>query len=129
MGKTTVWKVVFHMDKTATGSAYLRVALAGANALRELPVSLNGQSIGAIGDQSNSENMPLINNNSIRYNNDKGLSQQRTLKFDAALLKAGDNELTFTVPGGDLQAGVVWDYLRLELNEGHPVSAPTPIER
>jgi hypothetical protein len=25
--------------------------------------------------------------------------------------------MTFTVPGGDLQSGVVWDYLRLELDE------------
>ncbi len=119
-GRTTVWKVRFHLDQPVQGSAYLRVALAGENALRELPVGLNGKPIGAIGDQSNSDNLPLINNNSIRYNNDKGLSQQRTLKFDAALLKPGDNELTFTVPAGDLQSGVVWDYIRLELNEGHP---------
>jgi len=27
--------------------------------------------------------------------------------------------MTLTVPGGDLQSGVVWDYLRLELNEDH----------
>ena len=26
--------------------------------------------------------------------------------------------MTLTVPGGDLQSGVVWDYLRLELNAG-----------
>jgi hypothetical protein len=25
--------------------------------------------------------------------------------------------MTFTVPAGDLQSGVVWDYLRLELDE------------
>ena len=25
--------------------------------------------------------------------------------------------MTFTVPGGDLQSGVVWDYLRLELDK------------
>ena len=53
----------------------------------------------------------------IRYNTDQGLWQQRTLKFDAALLKAGENTMTFTVPAGDLQSGVVWDYLRLELDE------------
>jgi rhamnogalacturonan endolyase len=59
----------------------------------------------------------LITTNSIRYNADKGLSQERTLRFDAKLLKSGENEMTFTVPVGDLQSGVVWDYLRLELNE------------
>jgi rhamnogalacturonan endolyase len=41
------------------------------------------------------------------------------LIFDAALLKQGENQMTFTVPGGDLQSGVVWDYLRLELDENH----------
>jgi rhamnogalacturonan endolyase len=32
-------------------------------------------------------------------------------------LKAGENALTFTVPGGSLQSGVVWDYIRLELDD------------
>ena len=64
-------------------------------------------------------NLAAKGTNSIRYNADKGLNQQRTLKFDAALLKPGENEMTFTVPGGDLQSGVVWDYLRLELDDNH----------
>jgi rhamnogalacturonan endolyase len=34
------------------------------------------------------------------------------------MLKQGENEMTLTVPAGDLQMGVVWDYLRLELAEG-----------
>jgi rhamnogalacturonan endolyase len=34
------------------------------------------------------------------------------------LLKPGENEMTFTVPAGDITAVVVWDYLRLELNDG-----------
>ena len=59
----------------------------------------------------------MITTNTIRYNSDKGLSQERTLRFDAALLKPGENSMTLTVPAGDLQSGVVWDYLRLELNE------------
>jgi hypothetical protein len=29
------------------------------------------------------------------------LWQERTLRFDAALLKLGENEMTFTVPGGE----------------------------
>jgi rhamnogalacturonan endolyase len=58
----------------------------------------------------------LINTNTIRYNSNKGLWQERTVKFDAALLKPGENSMTLTVPGGDLQSGVVWDYLRLEVN-------------
>jgi rhamnogalacturonan endolyase len=119
-GRTTVWTVKFSVVKTVHGQAALRVALAGVNGLRDgLAVGLNGHSIGAIGDGTTPDNAHLITTNSIRYNADKGLNQQRTLKFDAALLKPGENEMTFTVPGGDLQSGVVWDYLRLEL-ESNP---------
>ena len=44
-------------------------------------------------------------------------------KFDARLLKPGQNSVTFTVPAGDVTTGVVWDYVRLELNDGN---RPTP---
>jgi rhamnogalacturonan endolyase len=124
-GRTTVWTVKFNMPKAVSGQGYLRVSLAGVNGLRDgLAVGLNGQSIGAIGDGSDPDNARLITTNSIRYNADKGLNQQRTLRFDAALLKQGENEMTFTVPGGDLQSGVVWDYLRLELNESGKFDKP-----
>jgi len=109
------------------GTACLRVALAGVNGLRDgLAVAVNGQPAGGIGDGRTPDNAPLITTNSIRYNADKGLNQQRTLKFDASLLRPGENEMTFTVPGGDLQSGVVWDYLRLELDENAKPEPPVP---
>jgi hypothetical protein len=39
------------------------------------------------------------------------------MRFDTELLKPGQNEMTLTVSGDDLQIGVVWDYLHLELDE------------
>jgi rhamnogalacturonan endolyase len=132
-GKETVWAIKFNMPKAEHGMAALRVALAGVDGLRNgLAVSVNGQYAGAVGDGSNPDNKRLIGTNAIRYNTDKGLWQERTLKFDAALLKAGENTMTFTVPAGDLQSGVVWDYLRLELDENAtapavvPAAAPVP---
>ena len=118
-GRTTVWTVKFNMDKAVQGRAALRVALAGVNAIAQLAVTVNDQNAGAIGDGKSPDNARLITTNTIRYNSDKGFWQERTLRFDAALLKPGENEMTFTVPGGDLQSGVVWDYLRLELDENH----------
>jgi rhamnogalacturonan endolyase len=112
-----VWTVKFNLDKAAAGTAALRVALAGVNGISQLAVGVNGQSAGAIGDGRDADNARLITTNTIRYNSDKGLSQERTVKFSAALLKVGENTMTFTVPGGDLQSGVVWDYLRLELDD------------
>jgi len=126
-GTETVWTVKFNMAKAEHGMAALRVALAGVDGLRNgLAVSVNGQSVGAVGDGSNPDNPRLIGTNAIRYNTDKGLWQQRTLKFDAALLKPGENTMTFTVPAGDLQSGVVWDYLRLELDENAKFVAAAP---
>jgi rhamnogalacturonan endolyase len=93
------------------------VALAGVNAISQIPVTVNGQSAGAVGGGGSADNARLLTTNTIRYNSDKGLWQERTLRFDASLLKPGENEMTFAVPGGDLQSGVVWDYLRLELQE------------
>jgi rhamnogalacturonan endolyase len=116
-GRETVWTIKFNMEKRVQGQAAFRVALAGVNGISQLAVAVSGQSVGAIGDGRGPDNARLITTNTIRYNSDKGLWQERTLKFDAALLKAGENNMTLTVPGGDLQSGVVWDYLRLELNE------------
>jgi rhamnogalacturonan endolyase len=116
-GRPTTWTIKFNMDKMVRGQAALRVALAGVNAISQVPVTINGQSAGAVGGGGNADNARLLTTNTIRYNSDKGLWQERTLRFDASLLKPGENEMTFTVPGGDLQSGVVWDYLRLELQE------------
>jgi rhamnogalacturonan endolyase len=128
-GRQTVWTIRFNLPKPVQGTAVLRVALAGVDGMRNgLAVSVNGKSSGAIGDGSNPDNARLIQTNAIRYNTDKGLWQQRTLKFDAALLKPGENEMTFTVPAGDLQSGVVWDYLRLELDENSKLASTTPAQ-
>ena len=43
--------------------------------------------------------------------------QELALKFDAGILRKGGNEMTLTVPAGDVTTGVVYDYLRLELKE------------
>ena len=124
-GRETVWTVKFNIAGPQHGTASLRVALAGVDNIRDgLAVGLNGARLGAIGDGSSPENARLITTNSIRYNGDKGLNQIRNLQFDAALLKPGENAMTFTVPAGDLQSGVVWDYLRLELDEKAPFTPP-----
>jgi len=112
-GRATTWTVRFTINSPLQGQAALRVALAGVNGITALPVTLNGRAIGAIGG-GGPGNDRLINTNTIRYNSNKGLWQERALLFDAALLTPGQNQMQFTVPAGDLQSGVVWDYLRLE---------------
>jgi rhamnogalacturonan endolyase len=71
-------------------------------------VAVNGQSVGSI---------KTVATNAIRYNTDKGVWREYTMAFDAALLKPGANEMQLTVPAGEVTSGVVYDYLRLELDE------------
>jgi len=71
---------------------------------------VNNQSVGSIATMAT---------NALRYNTDRGVWQQRVLTFDAGLLKQGENDMQLTVPAGELTSGVVYDYLRLELDENH----------
>jgi rhamnogalacturonan endolyase len=107
-GRATTWTIVFNMDKAPRGLAALRIALAGADT-NQLSVAVNGVSAGAIHPFST---------NALRYNTNKSVWQEQTLKFDASLMKEGENRIQLTVPAGELTSGVVYDYLRLELNEG-----------
>jgi rhamnogalacturonan endolyase len=123
-GRATTWTVKFNMPKAEKGQAILRIALAGADGGNgtnpsspgSLTIGLNGQEVGTLHP---------VATNALRYNTNKGVWNQYIQKFDAALLKPGENEMTFTVPAGDVTTGVVWDYLRLELNDGSK-TYPTP---
>jgi len=128
-GRANTWTIKFNLDKSPQGYAALRVALAGADGGPGLAITVNGQSVGAIGDNSSAANAPIVATNALRYNTDTGVWQERTKTFDASLLHQGENTLTLTVPAGDLDSGVVYDYLRLELNEayhldGSPIAHP-----
>jgi rhamnogalacturonan endolyase len=107
-GRATTWTIKFDMDHAPAGQAALRVALAGADGNGGLAIAVNGQDAGALRPTAT---------NALRYNTNKGVWQELTLKFDAALLKRGNNEIQLTVPAGEVTTGVVYDYLRLELKE------------
>ena len=121
-GRATTWTVKFDMPKAGKGDAILRIALAGADggngttpaAPGSLTIGVNGTSVGTLHP---------VATNALRYNTDKGVWYQYIQKFEASLLKPGENSVTFTVPAGDVTTGVVWDYVRLELNDG---SKPYP---
>jgi rhamnogalacturonan endolyase len=116
-GRATTWTIKFNMDKASQGQATLRVALAGADGNGGLAVAVNGQSVGTIHPTAT---------NALRYNTDKSVWHEYNQPFDAALLKPGENEMTLTVPAGELTSGVVYDYLRLELDENKSASATGP---
>jgi rhamnogalacturonan endolyase len=120
-GRETTWTVKFDMPAQSgklKGKAILRIALAGADGGGGLDIAINGHGAGTLRP---------VDTNAIRYNTNKGVWYQYAQTFDADRLKAGENSLTLSVPAGDVTTGVVWDYLRLELNDGSeakPFPAP-----
>jgi rhamnogalacturonan endolyase len=107
------------MDKDVQGQAVLRVALAGSDGGGGLAVGVNGKDVGTI---------RTISTNALRYNTNKGVWREYSQPFDASLLTQGENSMTLTVMAGELTSGVVYDYLRLELDEdAKPSDALTPI--
>jgi rhamnogalacturonan endolyase len=124
-GRATTWTVKFTMPKATKGDAILRIALAGADGgngtapsvAGNLTIGVNGKEVGTLHP---------VATNALRYNTNKGVWNQYVQKFDASLLKPGENSVTFTVPAGDVTTGVVWDYLRLELNDGSKAYPTAP---
>jgi rhamnogalacturonan endolyase len=122
-GRATTWTINFTLPEPGHGLATLRVALAGADGPDGLGVSVNGRNVGAI---------RTVATNALRYNTNKGVWREYALPFDASMMRAGQNALQLTVPAGELTTGVVYDYLRLELNDrgGTGPSPPdAPAER
>lgn len=107
-GDAATWSVTFNLADAPRGKATLRLGIAGAE-LRSLALTMNDQPVGTV--------TGLINNSAIHRDSIRGYWQERTVPFDASLMKSGVNVLKLTVPAGPVASGIVYDYLRLELNE------------
>jgi rhamnogalacturonan endolyase len=107
-GRATPFTVSFDLPASPapTGQATLRVAICGGGA-REIAVTVNDQPAGKIDH--------LLVDGAITRHSIRGLWYEREVVFDAALLRAGANVLTLTIPAGPVNNGVIYDYLRLEL--------------
>ena len=88
--------------------ATLRLALCGTGA-RTIDVTVNNQPAGRV-DR-------LLGDGAIARHSIQGLWYERELAFDASLMTKGTNVLKLIVPAGPVNNGVIYDYLRLELDE------------
>jgi rhamnogalacturonan endolyase len=120
-GRASPWTITFNLPEAPkSGTATLRVAIAGGNAGGGIPVTVNDQSIGTI-------RMKDGGDSTVGRNGIQGLWYEREGPFPATLLKAGTNVIQLTVPAGGATSGVIYDYLRLELDESAtPPPATTP---
>ncbi len=53
----------------------------------------------------------------ITHHSIQGLWYERDLAFDASLMNQGENVSKLIVPAGPMNNGVIYDYVRLELDE------------
>ncbi|MGA2052512.1 MAG: polysaccharide lyase family protein [Opitutales bacterium] len=114
-GRATTWTVNFHLNEAPTGRAVLRLAICGVGSTmgrRGLQVGVNGQQVGNV--------LHLRYINAVTRDNVGGYWTERDVAFDASTMKAGDNQLTLTVPAGSISDGIMYDYIRLELADHAP---------
>ena len=116
VGRATPYTIQFDHGRSAPkGKATLRAAFAGTG-VGSIDVTVNDQPAGKF--------TRLAGDGVLSSHGSHGIWYERELPFDASLMKQGENKLTLTVPAGNTTAGVIYDYLRLELDENAAPSAP-----
>jgi rhamnogalacturonan endolyase len=105
--ESTTWSIVFDLPEAVRGKATLRLAIAGSRAPRGVEVAVNDVAIGGTG--------PLPDTGVMHRDGIRGYWCERSVAFDAARLRAGTNVLKLKVPATSWVNGVLYDYLRLEL--------------
>ncbi|MGA2796320.1 MAG: polysaccharide lyase family 4 protein [Thermoguttaceae bacterium] len=113
-GRATPFSIAFELPNAPAGAATLRLAICG-NQARSIAVTVNDQPAGTV------EN--LGGDGAISRHAIQGMWFERELSFNASLMKQGANVLKLIVPAGSVNNGVIYDYIRLELDETAQPSA------
>jgi rhamnogalacturonan endolyase len=114
-GRGTTWSVEFNLPSAPRGQATLRLAICGVGT-RNLTATVNEHPIGSLTN--------LMYNATINRDGISGSWSEHDLAFDASILQAGENVLQLSIPAGSLTSGIMYDYIRLELDESAPPSRP-----
>ncbi len=114
-GRATPYTIHFDLPDAPHGTATLHLGICSTST-QTLGVTVNGKSAGTF------EQLRGGDSTIIRHNF-RGLWYDRELAFDAGLMQAGSNTLTLTVPAGPINNGIIYDCVRLELDENrHPTT-------
>jgi rhamnogalacturonan endolyase len=115
-----VWTVVFNLDRTCTGTAFLTVSTSMQQGGAPT-ISVNGSSAGIVGS------LPANNDSTIARQADRsGYPRRAIISFPASMLVVGANTITLTKrTGGGAGSGLGWDTLVLEADE---TTVPSPAQ-
>lgn len=105
--KSTTWRIQFDMGKVPAGMATLRLAICGARG-GPVDVLVNGNPIGGTGELPESG---VMHRDEIR-----GTEIERNLRFNTSLLKSRWNTIELRKSARSWVEGVLYDYLRLEVD-------------
>jgi rhamnogalacturonan endolyase len=114
-GRATPYTIHFDLPDAPHGMATLTLGICAAST-RTLAVTVNGKSAGSF------EQLPGGDSTLLRHNF-RGIWYDRALAFNAELMHSGDNTLTLTVPAGPINNGIIYDCVRLELDENQHLAA------
>lgn len=107
-GRATPYTVTFNLPSAPQGKATLRLAICGTGT-KSLDVKVNGKNAGTVDN--------LKGDSAIPRHGKQGIWYERELSFDAGLMQQGKNTLVITVLAGPVNNGIMYDYIRLELDE------------
>lgn len=103
------WTIRFQMPGETQGRATLRLAFCGTQQGCNVEVIVNGKSVGETG--------PLPATSAMQRDGIRAYWIEKAIAFDAKLLKPGDNDIQLLSHSHSWSQGVMYDYLRLELED------------
>jgi len=103
----TTWSILFDFKGEAKGKGTLRLAICGSRKGELIKITLNGTPIGTAG--------PLPATGVMHRDGIRGKEEEIIIPFDANLLKKGTNTMKLSLNARNWTFGVLYDYLRLEL--------------
>ena len=107
--RSSNWSIKFEMPAASHGRAVLRLAFCGTHMGTDVEVFVNGKSVGDTG--------VLPSTSAMQRDGISGYWLEKDISFDAALLVRGANTIQLLSHAHSWSQGVMYDCVRLEVNE------------
>ena len=105
----TTWSIKFGLSQKPGGKATLRLAFCGTHAGCNVEVFINDKSVGETGT--------LPSTSTMQRDGIRAFWVERPVSFDASQLKKGVNVIKLKSHANTWSQGVMYDVVRLELDE------------